>query len=235
MTKNSIPTNSSRQNLRVFVIDDHPAILEALCLTIADADDMEVCGTAKSASETLDSFPGAKPDVAVVDISLEDTHGLDLVQNIRNIFPDVQVVVFSMYDEDVYAERSIRAGAMGYLMKNAPTERILSAVRAAAKGEIFLSQQTSSRILHKLFRGKTGPGTQSIDDLKDHEFAVFQMLGQGFSMREIQDRLNLSRKTVETYRRHVKEKLGFETVAELLQFAVQWTYGQARSPDLVEH
>jgi epoxide hydrolase len=184
--------------------------------------------TEHAAEEALTLIREQTPDVAVVDISLEDAHGLDLVHNIRSLHPDVQVVVFSMYDETVYAERAIRAGAVGYLMKSESTRSVVDAIRSAIRGEIYLSKATSSRILHKMVRGNQRQPSFPIDDLKDREMAVFQMLGQGFSVREIEDKLNLSRKTVETYRRRVKEKLGFETVAELLQFAVQWTYGQSR-------
>jgi DNA-binding NarL/FixJ family response regulator len=164
--------------------------------------------------------------VAIVDISLNDAHGLDLVQNVRAQYPEVRVVVFSMYDENVYAERAIRAGAAGYLMKSEPTKNIVEAIRSAHEGEVYLSRKMSSRILNKVAMGRTAEPSFAIDELTDREMAVFQMLGQGYSVQEIQDRLSLSRKTIETYRRRAKEKLGFETVSELLQYAVQWTYGQ---------
>jgi DNA-binding NarL/FixJ family response regulator len=139
------------------------------------------------------------------------------------------MVVFSMYDEDVYAERAIRAGASGYLMKSEPTENIVEAVRSAHEGEVYLSRKMSSRILNKVAMGQSSEPCFAIDELTDREMAVFQMLGQGYSVQEIQDRLSLSRKTIETYRRRAKEKLGYDTVSELLQYAVQWTYGQGTS------
>jgi DNA-binding NarL/FixJ family response regulator len=187
---------------------------------------MELCGQAGSADEAFDLVQEAQPDVAVIDISLQDAHGLDLVQNLRAQYPDLQVVIFSMYDESVYAERALRAGASGYVMKSESTQNVAEAIRTVAQGDVYLSRRMASRILSKVAMGRsTGPGF-AIDELTDREMAVFQMLGQGHGVQEIADRLNLSRKTVETYRRRAKEKLGFESVSELLQYAIQWTYGQ---------
>lgn len=141
------------------------------------------------------------------------------------------MMVFSMYDEHVYAERAIRAGASGYLMKSEPTKAILEAIRAVNDGEIYLSRKMSSQILNKVATGRTSEPSFAIDELTDREMAVFQMLGEGYSVEDIEDRLNLSRKTIETYRRRAKEKLGFETVSELLRYAVQWTYRQGGERD----
>ena len=211
--------------IRVLIVDDHPAVREALAATINARSDMRVVGEATSSHQALEVARQVRPQVAVVDISLEGSHGLDLVQSLRNLYPDVQVVVFSMYDEAVYAERAIRAGATGYLMKTEPTRSVAEAIAAAARGEVYLSKKMASRILSKMVRGRQRTGA-TLDELTDRELAVFEMLGQGRSVPEIMDQLSLSRKTVETYRRRAKEKLGFGSVAELLRFAVQWTYGQ---------
>lgn len=216
----------STSQIRVFLVDDHPAIREAIRDTIEDTIDMEICGETSSSDEAFRQIEELHPDVAIIDISLNDAHGLDLVQNVRAQYPDVQTIVFSMYDENVYAERAIRAGAAGYLMKSEPTKNIVEAVRSVHDGEVYLSNRMASRILNKVAMGETSEPSFAIDELTDREMAVFQMLGQGYSVQEIQDRLNLSRKTIETYRRRAKEKLGFDTVSELLQYAVQWTYGQ---------
>lgn len=213
-------------HIRVYLVDDHPAIREAIRDTIESTIDMEICGETSSSDDAFREIEELRPDVAVVDISLNDAHGLDLVQNVRAQYPDVRTIVFSMYDENVYAERAIRAGASGYLMKSEPTKNIVEAVRSAHDGEVYLSRKMSSRILNKVAMGRTAEPSFAIDELTDREMAVFQMLGQGYSVQEIQDRLSLSRKTIETYRRRAKEKLGFDTVSELLQYAVQWTYGQ---------
>lgn len=220
---------TTTDRIRVVVIDDHPAIREALADTIEGKMDIELVGGAASAEEAFELVNDHDPQVAVVDISLKDAHGLDLVQNLRVQHSDLQVVVFSMYDESVYAERAVRAGASGYVMKSESTQKVIEAIRAVAQGEIYLSRRMASRILSKVAMGSnSGPGF-AIDELTDREMAVFQMLGDGSSVQEIADQLNLSRKTVETYRRRAKEKLGLDSVAELLQYAIQWTYGQAGS------
>lgn len=216
----------STDHIRVYMVDDHPAIREAIRDTIEGTIDMEICGESSTSDEAFRDIEEMEPDVAIVDISLNDAHGLDLVQNVRAQYPEVRIIVFSMYDENVYAERAIRAGAAGYLMKSEPTKNIVEAIRSANDGEVYLSQKMSSRILNKVAMGRTSEPSFAIDELTDREMAVFQMLGQGYSVQEIQDRLSLSRKTIETYRRRAKEKLGFDTVSELLQYAVQWTYGQ---------
>ena len=220
--------------IRVAVVDDHPAIREAIADTVRAQPGMELCGVAGSAAEAFDLVRETRPDVAVIDISLGDAHGLDLVQNLRAQFDHLEVVVFSMYDEEVYAERALRAGARGYVMKSEPTQSVAEAIRAAAQGEIYLNRRAASRILQKVAgggaHGGRGSAEPGLEDLTDREMAVFQMLGQGKPTEEIAERLNLSRKTVETYRRRAKEKLGFDTVTELLQFAIRWTYAQSNGP-----
>ena len=209
-------------HIRVFLVDDHPAILEAIRDRIESTIDIEVCGETGSSEKAFRQIEKLNPDVAVIDISLEDAHGLDLVQNVRAQYPDIQVMVFSMYDEMVYAERAIRAGASGYLMKSKSTEELIEAIRVVNDGEVFLSRDMASRILNKVARGEASEPSFPIDELTDRELAVFQMLGEGHSIEEIQDRLNLARKTIETYRRRAKEKLGLDSVSKLLQYAVQW-------------
>jgi len=229
----SSPTTSSKSATtltRVVVVDDHPAIREAIADTIRAEQGMELCGLAGSAAAAFDLVRETDPDVAVIDISLGDAHGLDLVQNLRAQHPKLEVVVFSMYDEEVYAERAIRAGARGYVMKSEPTQSVAEAIRAAAQGEIYLNRKAASRILSKVAGGSRDSSEPGLEDLTDREMAVFQMLGQGKPTEEIAERLNLSRKTVETYRRRAKEKLGFDTVTELLQFAIRWTYAQGNAP-----
>lgn len=225
------PEERSTDHIRVYLIDDHPAVREAIRDTVEGSIDMEVCGEASTSEEAFSEIEELRPDVAIVDISLNDAHGLDLVQNVRSQCPEVEMMVFSMYDEHVYAERAIRAGASGYLMKSEPTKAILEAIRAVNDGEIYLSRKMSSQILNKVATGRTSEPSFAIDELTDREMAVFQMLGEGYSVEDIEDRLNLSRKTIETYRRRAKEKLGFETVSELLRYAVQWTYRQGGERD----
>ena len=244
------------------VVDDHPAVRDAVALAIGAQHDMTLAGVAGSADEAFALLRATRPDVAVVDISLGDAHGLDLVQRLRAEHDHLQVVVFSMYDEAVYAERALRAGALGYVRKSEPTSAVTEAIRAAAVGEIYLARRAASRLLARVALGPDAPhaaraggrewpagvpGTapspggspggsasgegsggsaSGLAELTDREMAVFQLLGQGHAADDIADRLNLSRKTVETYRRRAKEKLGLESVTELLQFAIRWTYAQ---------
>ena len=219
--------------LSVAVVDDHPAVRDAIAQAVSAQPDMDLVGVAGSAAEAFELLRAHAPDVAVVDISLGDAHGLDLVQNLRAERPALEVVVFSMYDEAVYAERALRAGARGYVRKSEPTTAVTEAIRAAAAGEIYLARRAASRILSRVAFGadrSSEPGAggpaAGLEELTDREMAVFQLLGQGRPPEEIADRLNLSRKTVETYRRRAKEKLGLESVTELLQFAIRWTYAQ---------
>jgi len=223
------PSDDSRgtsSGLEVLIVDDHPAIREALTSNIDGRLGMRVIGDAGSAQRALELLERRNPDVAIVDISLNDAHGLDLIAEIREMRPSVRILVFSMYDEGVYAERAIRAGASGYLMKREPTDQVIEAIQSVSAGEVYLSQRMSSRILSKVIRQQEYTLSTATEELTDREMSVFQMLGEGHSMRDIAEELDLSRKTIETYRRRAKEKLGFDTVSELLQYAVQWTYGR---------
>lgn len=215
---------------RVLILDDHPAIRYALNETISAQRDLDVMAKAASADEAFEAVTKECPDVAVVDIALGDAHGLDLVQRLHAVYPDVKVVVFSMYDETIYAERALRAGASGYLMKSESPDQVVEAIRAVVNGEIYLSRRMSSKLLSRVASGrKSSEPSFAIDDLTDREMAVFQMMGQGHNLDEISHQLNLSRKTVETYRRRAKEKLGCDSVSVLLQYSVQWTISQGNT------
>lgn len=217
---------SGDRSTRVLIVDDHPAVRLALANTINGAHDLEVCGEAASGTEALAIIARTNPDAAVIDISLEDVHGLDLIETIRAQYPNLQVVVFSMYDESVYAERALRAGAAGYVMKNEPTHTVLQALRTVAQGEVYVSGRMAARMLNNLVAGRTSVSTVGVDTLTDREMAVFQMLGEGYSVEDISNRLHLARKTVEHHRRNARDKLGFGSTAELLTYAVQWMHGQ---------
>ena len=232
---NSNPEGTSKSNgassspdqgarIQVFVVDDHPAIREALAAAIDSKVDMRVVGESPTAEKALRMIERHVPDVVVVDISLEDAHGLDLIEELRSRLPDLRIVVFSMYDESVYAERAIRAGASGYVMKSEPTEHVVRAIQAVSEGDVYLSRRMSSRILSKVIRQEDYTFRSATEQLTDRETTVFKKLGEGQSVRDIAEALDLSRKTIETYRRRAKEKLGFESVDELLQYAVQWTF-----------
>lgn len=230
------PEKAPTSQLKVIVVDDHPAIREAIADTVEDQLDMTLCGSAKSAQDAFTLADKTNPQVAVIDISLQDSHGLDLIQNLQAQHPQLQVVVFSMYDEKVYAERALRAGALGYVMKTESTQNVAEAIRTVAQGDIYLSRRMATNIVSKVASSRSATSKDNnpgfdLDKLTDREMAVFQMLGRGHTADHIADRLNLSRKTVETYRRRTKEKLGFDSVAELLQYSIQWTYAQSNGHD----
>lgn len=215
----------SSGKIRVLLIEDHPAIGEALGSVAKDKMDIEFLGQEFTAEGGIEKARKLEPDVAIVDISLGDAHGLDVVNNLKIQVEGIHVVVFSMYDDTIYAERALRAGASGYLMKSEPLQNLIEAIRTVADGDIYLSRRMASRILGKVALGKSSKPMFSVDELTDREMAVFQMLGEGCAVDTITDKLSLSRKTVETYRRRVKEKLGLDSIEELLQFAIEWNHG----------
>lgn len=221
----------STSRISTYIVDDHPVIRDAVRDIIEEVIDMEVCGETGCPDVAFREIGERRPDVIIVDISLEDGHGLDLVQKVRAHYPTVRALVFSNYDETVYAERAIRSGAAGYVMKDQPLKNIPEAIRTATDGDVYLSRSMASRVLGTIGGGNGSGPTFAIDELTEREMTVFEMLGQGYSIEEIRDRLGLAQKTVEAYRRRAKEKLGIDTVSELLQYAVQWTYGQGTRAD----
>lgn len=221
-TRTSDSQNATGDRIRVIIVDDHPAIQEALASSISGKIGIEVVGKSGSAAEALQLIKDTRPHVAVVDLSLGDVQGLELVHTIRISHPEISIVVFSMYDEQVYAERAIRAGASAYLMKSESSQHVVDAIRAASHGQIYLSPSMATSILSKGGMKRSGAPGFAIDQLSEREMTVFQLLGQGHTMAEISSMLNVEPKTVETYRRRAKEKLGLDSVGELLQYAIQW-------------
>jgi len=213
---------------RVFLVDEHPAIRTVLRQKISEEEDVEVVGDCASAKEALPQIEKTVPDVAIVEISLVEVDGLTLTERIRSRVPDTQVLIFSRYDESAYAEWAIRAGASGYLMKTEPIEEVMRAIRKVKAGHVYLPQSTLSEILDRVIHKTANPPDSGLSALTMREITVFQMLGDGSSMSQIAKNLDLSRKTVETYRRQVKKKLGCETTDDLLKYAVLWTSDQAR-------
>lgn len=216
-------SDSTRENTRIVVVDKHPAIREALRSEVERHPEMQMQGEAASSSEALSLLEKHSPDVMVVEISLRDTDGLAFIQEIRSEAPDVRILVFSQYDEDLYAERAIEAGASGYIMKTKPTDEVVRAIELVSQGQVFLSRSVASRILSRLIQGSSDTGSSPLEALTDRELTVFRKIGEGETVRQIAEQLDLDRKTVETYRRRAKEKLGHETVEELLRHAVHWS------------
>jgi DNA-binding NarL/FixJ family response regulator len=212
----------------VFVVDDHPAIREVLSSMIGEEAGMRAIGSRSNAEEALPRIQTLDPDVAIVDISLDGVDGLTLTRRISAKCPDTSVLIFSMYAEHVYAERAIRAGASGYLPKTVQTEAVIEAIREIDDGKVHLPQDVLANILNHLIRDEPDREHRTgIRSLTEREMTVFQMLGNGDSVSQIADSLGLNRKTIETYRRRAKEKLGCDTVDELLRYAVLRTRGHS--------
>ena len=214
--------HKTRQKARVLVVDDHPVVRQGLRLLIDHESDLEVCAEAETVADALEAITKHKPDVAVVDLSLRGTSGLELIKDIRVRHADLPVLVLSMSDESVYAERVLRAGARGYLMKEAATDEVLTALRRVLDGGIYLSDAMASRLLAQLVRGVPADGGSPVDRLSDRELEVFGLIGRGLGTGEIARRLHLSPKTIETYRAHIKQKLNLADATELLQHAIYY-------------
>lgn len=214
-------SQQSDSKTQVLILDDHPAIREALSGAIEKEAGMQVIDALSSTDDVRTFLEEHVPDVFVVDISLGEKDGLTLIEELQHHYPEMKMLVYSMYDEDLYAGRALQAGALGYVPKSAPTETVITAIRRIEQGEVYLSQKIASQILGNVIRGRRY-GSNPVEQLTDRELTVFRRIGQGHSVQEIADQLDLSRKTVETYRRRAKEKLGYETVDELLRFATQW-------------
>jgi DNA-binding NarL/FixJ family response regulator len=212
---------------RVFIVDDHPLVREWLTNLIDQTPDLVVCGEAESATTALEQIGAADCDLAIIDLSLGGGAGIDLIRSIRTLFPKVALIVLSMHDERVYAERSIRAGARGYIMKRESTKKIVEAIREVLKGNMYLSNELMELFAEKFVTGAPANGAQPVSQLSDRELEVFQLIGQGYETREIAKALNVNIKTVQTYCTRIKDKLKFSTGAELLREAVRWN--EARS------
>jgi DNA-binding NarL/FixJ family response regulator len=206
----------------VFVIDDHPIVREGLVQLINRENDLVVCGLAEDAYGALKAMESVKPDIAVADISLKGTDGIELIKNMKMRFADLPVLVLSIHDESLYAPRALRAGARGYIMKQEATENVLVALRRVLGGEIYLSERMANKMLQQLVGSGAATGRLSVDRLSDRELEVFRLIGQGHGTRRIAEELRLSIKTVESYREHIKDKMTLNDASELVQHAIQW-------------
>jgi DNA-binding NarL/FixJ family response regulator len=206
----------------VLVVDDHPLMRQGLALLINQQQDMQVCGEAEEAQAAMQAIGRQRPDIMILDISLNGPDGLELLKNIRAFDPDLPVLILSMHDEAIYAERALRARANGYIMKQEATEKVLVAVRRILNGEIYLSDRMSNKMLQQFIGGVPSMLQSRIASLSDRELEVFRLIGEGRATREIAEKLHLSVKTVETYQAHIKEKLSLHSGRELIQHAIQW-------------
>jgi DNA-binding NarL/FixJ family response regulator len=207
----------------VLLVDDHPVVRQGLALLINREPDLAVCGDAEEASAALRRIEELKPDLIVVDISLKGPDGLDLLKDIRARDPNLPVLILSMLDELLYAERALRAGANGYIMKQEATERVLVAIRRILGGEVYVSDRMADRMLHRFVGGGQTSQRSPIAALTDRELEVFRLIGEGRGTRQIAEELHISVKTVESYQAHIKEKLCLKNSRELVQRAIQGT------------
>ena len=213
--------DSSRR--RVLIVDDHPVVRRGLAQVLNGTDDLEFCGEAETAADALRAVTDAHPDVAVVDLTLKGKGGLELVKDLHARHPDLPVLVLSMHDESLYAERALRAGARGYIMKDGRMEQVVQALRDVLAGRVYLSRRMTSRLLGRLTGGGTAEGESPITALTDRELEVFEMIGRGLATRDIADGLHLSVKTVDTHRENIKRKLNLASATELHRHAFLWT------------
>ena len=204
---------------RIFLIDDHTIVREGMKRMLSDEGEFVVCGEAASARGVLDELARTKPDLILLDISMPGADGIELIKDLKARSPNMRILVVSMHDENLYAERVLRAGASGYLMKDSSFEQLLAAVRTVLGGEIFLSQHLSSRLLHSLVRNK-GTHVDELEKLSDRELEILRLIGNGYNSQEIAVALNISAKTVESHRGNMRQKLSLATGAELIRFAI---------------
>ena len=210
------------QKRRVFIVDDHPLVREWLTTLIDQQTDLAVCGEAATAAEAMRAVGSSKPDVAVVDISLTDSSGIELIKDLRNACPSLVVLVLSMHEESHYAARALRAGARGYLMKRETTRKVIPAIRQVLEGKICVSETITAAMALRFVEGQTLATLSPVEQFSDRELEVFEWLGQGRSTRQIAETLRISVKTVQAYCARMKEKLNLVTSTELVREAVRW-------------
>jgi DNA-binding NarL/FixJ family response regulator len=206
---------------KIFIVDDHPLVREWLTTLIDQTTDLVVCDGAEDAQSALKGIARSNPDLAIIDLSLGGDSGIDLIRMIREQFPKVAMVVLSMHDERVYAERSIRAGARGYIMKRESTKKVVDAIREVLQGNVYLSKELTELFAQKFISGAGGDASP-ISQLSDRELEVFRFIGQGYETREIAETLQVNIKTVQTYCTRIKDKLNLSSGAELLREAIRW-------------
>ncbi len=207
---------------RVVIVDDHPASRDGLALRISVEPDLEVCGQAGDVSEALEVIRKTNPHLAIIDISLKTGNGIDLIKKIRARDDSIRILVWSMYDDNLYADRALRAGAMGYVNKENVTDVVLTALRRIVAGKIYLSEEASDRLLNRYALGENQLQESPLNCLSDREMEVFGLIGKGKGTGEIAQQMHLSHKTVETYRARIKEKLKLSSSSALVQQATQW-------------
>lgn len=234
-SKHRIATDTQWDNLQrqhqILLVDDHPIVRHGLGLMIEQENNLAVCGETDNAVETLNKIDSLSPDIVVVDISLQGTSGLELTKALQERYPELPVLMLSMHDESLYAERALRCGARGYVMKQEPPDVVLKAIRKVLSGEVYLSEGLSSKMLREFVDGPQEENEKfGIETLSDREIEIFELIGRGYSTRKIAHRLHLSVKTIETHRAHVKQKLKIANAIELVHRAFHWVESGSTRP-----
>lgn len=220
------PAPKSEKSQRIVIVDDHPLFRKGLEQLINSSDDaFHICGEAGDAAEGMSVIRKLKPDLAIVDLSLPGANGIELLKNIRAEFRKLPVLILSMHDESLYALRALRAGAQGYVMKQEALENVIVAIREVLAGRPYLSSEMSTQLITNFASGTSE--VNPTDKLSDRELEILELIGKGRDVREIAKALNISAKTVETHRAHIKEKLNLKNARQVTRFAVQWLEGQA--------
>jgi DNA-binding NarL/FixJ family response regulator len=207
---------------RVFLVDDHPLVREWLTNLINQQGDLAVCGESENAPSAWAAIAETKPDIAIVDISLKDSSGVDLIKSLRQTHPEIAVLVLSMHEESLYAERALRAGARGYVMKRETTRKVIDAIRTVLAGRVFVSEALKETLASRAVGGSPGPARSPVELLSDRELEVFDLLGRGQGTRQIAEQLRVSVKTVQAYCARMKEKMNLNNATELLREAIRW-------------
>jgi DNA-binding NarL/FixJ family response regulator len=218
----SSSSKSQNGTYKVLIVDDHPVVRQGLRLIINNAPEMQVCGEADCMTEAIKVFRAMNPDLVVIDVSLKDCSGIELIKELKAIDPNAKLLVWSMHDESLFAERAVRAGALGFINKEESTDRVLDAMRHVLRGKIYLSEQMTNRMLCRTLGSGEELEHSPIETLSDRELEVFEQIGHGVTTRQIAAKLDLSPKTVETYRENIKAKLNLNNATELTRHAVQW-------------
>jgi DNA-binding NarL/FixJ family response regulator len=219
---NSKPSATSARKSRIFLVDDHPLVREGLANLISGQNDLMVCGEAEDSAEAISGIAKMRPDVALIDISLKNESGLELVKNLDSQFPLVALIVLSMHDEALYAERALRAGARGYVMKRETTKNVLASIRRVLEGGVYVSERVVDAMARSLGSSPKTAVSSPVECLSDRELEIFRLLGQGRTTSQIADDLHLSVKTVQAYCARAKEKFGVNSLGELLRAAIRW-------------
>ena len=221
MTMKKSPSTAEMRS-RVLIVDDHPMMRYGIVRLIEQEPDLVVCGEAENASRALAAVRALKPQVILADLTMPGGEGLEFIKDVRSLHPEIAVLVVSMHDEALYAERALRAGAQGYIMKNEGGEKLVEAIRQVLQGKTYVSENMSGKVLEIFSGRRRRTDDTTIGKLTDREFEVFRLLGQGLTTREIGQQLRLGTKTVETHRLHIREKLGLKSGPALIKYAVRW-------------